>query len=1004
VGFDVFVSYAKADRERVLGLCEALTAHGVAIWPSDAESQTRASIQDALAGCKALVAFYSHAYATRRACQWELTAALLAAQAEGDALRGVLVVNPEQGAEHIQPPQLRDVLLAAADDDDDAPAQHIAAHVRRLDGALGGLQLSPRPSWLGRGSAPAPRFVGRARELWAVHGALSAAEVALITGTRDDRAADGGGIGGVGKSLLVREYALRFAAAYPGGVFWLRGHGRDEGGAGAIDAARDARRDTQLLGFAKQLAIEVAQLVAHQVPGALARTLDERGQAFLWIVDDLPGGLSLPELDDWLAPGRRGRTLLTTRSRDYDAIAARIDVGALSSREGVELLTDGRAPHGREEEHAARRLVDDLGGHALALDVAGTALHAGQGVRSYVAYRDALARPAEDEPRLAAGLAGRVPGGHEASIAGVLARSIGRLDDAAVDLLRLASRLAVDTIAADLVAAAFASDHGFHEDAARMRAIVAMRAAASWSLAEMSDDAEACEVHPLIARATGLLDRAPARADALDDAATAALTLWLHADAASGSVFAERPATLAHARRLAVARDDERHATLLFAIGAHDLRRGDLRSAQAVHEHALDVYRRVLGDEHPRTLTALDDTAVMLRTQGALAGARALYEVALATRRRLLGEQHPDTLATLNDLIETLRALGDLGGVRALQEQALANWRRRLGDEHPDTLVAMNDLAVTLRAQGELVAARALHEQVLATRRRLLGDEHPDTPVAMSNLAQTLGAQGDLAGTRAQHEQALAVSRRVLGDHHPDTLTSLSSLAETLSQQGDLGRARTLFEHVLTARRMVLGAEHPDVLASMHDLASLLLAQDELAAARALHQQALATRWELLGDEHPDTLESMNDLAVTLLEQGELTHGHTLLTKTLYTLGSMEDRARALCRHADLAGARALREQVLTARRRLHGDEHPDTLTAEHDLADTLRAQGALTRARALQEQVLDGRRRVLGDEHPQTEASRRALAATLRELGESGSGDGSSGVQLFRRWLGRFG
>jgi hypothetical protein len=184
----------------------------------------------------------------------------------------------------------------------------------------------------------------------------------------------------------------------------------------------------------------------------------------------------------------------------------------------------------------------------------------------------------------------------------------------------------------------------------------------------------------------------------------------------------------------------------------------------------------------------------------------------------------------------------------------------------------------------------------------------------------------------------------------------------------------------------------------------VLLAQDELAAARALHQQALVARWQLLGDEHPDTLESMNDLAVTLLEQGELAGGHTLLQKTLLTLESMDDRARALCRHGDLAGARTLQERALTARRRLLGDEHRDTLASEHDLADTLRAQGALVRARALQEQVLATRRRVLGDEHPETDASKQALAVTLEQLDESDSGAGSPAVQLFRRWRGRFG
>ena len=35
------------------------------------------------------------------------------------------------------------------------------------------------------------------------------------------------GMGGVGKSLLAEEYALRFGAAYPGGIFWLRALGND---------------------------------------------------------------------------------------------------------------------------------------------------------------------------------------------------------------------------------------------------------------------------------------------------------------------------------------------------------------------------------------------------------------------------------------------------------------------------------------------------------------------------------------------------------------------------------------------------------------------------------------------------------------------------------------------------------------------------------------------------------------------------------------------------------
>ena len=97
--YDVFLSYAHADREPVLALRDELVARGLRVWLDDAdiddfESISR-TIEQGLARSKALVAYYSTTYPTRRACQWELTAAFLAAQRHGNPQRRVLVVNPE---------------------------------------------------------------------------------------------------------------------------------------------------------------------------------------------------------------------------------------------------------------------------------------------------------------------------------------------------------------------------------------------------------------------------------------------------------------------------------------------------------------------------------------------------------------------------------------------------------------------------------------------------------------------------------------------------------------------------------------------------------------------------------------------------------------------------------------------------------------------------------------------------------------------------------------------
>ena len=53
------------------------------------------------------------------------------------------------------------------------------------------------------------------------------------------------------------------------------------------------------------------------------------------------------------------------------------------------------------------------------------------------------------------------------------------------------------------------------------------------------------------------------------------------------------------------------------------------------------------------------------------------------------------------------------------------------------------------------------------------------------------------------------------------------------------------------------------------------------------------------------------------------------------------------------------------------------------NLAETLRAQGELAGARAVHERVLEVRRRVLGEEHPDTSLSAWNLFLTLVQLNE---------------------
>ncbi len=85
----------------------------------------------------------------------------------------------------------------------------------------------------------------------------------------------------------------------------------------------------------------------------------------------------------------------------------------------------------------------------------------------------------------------------------------------------------------------------------------------------------------------------------------------------------------------------------------------------------------------------------------------------------------------------------------------------------------------------------------------------------------------------------------------------------------------------------------------------------------------------------------------------------------------------------DYPAARALCEDTLARRRRILGDDHPDTLASARSLAGVLRVVGEEEKARDLYREVWQRRRRVLGPTHPRTLDTGRKLDLLLEQLGQ---------------------
>jgi tetratricopeptide (TPR) repeat protein len=257
-----------------------------------------------------------------------------------------------------------------------------------------------------------------------------------------------------------------------------------------------------------------------------------------------------------------------------------------------------------------------------------------------------------------------------------------------------------------------------------------------------------------------------------------------------------------------------------------------------------------------------------LYSDGRYEEAEELQVQVMQTTKRVLGDEHPDTLTSIDNLASTYWKQGRWKEAEELQMQVMQTTKSVLGDDHLDTLISMANLALTYSDQGRWKEAEELQVQVMQTTERMLGDEHPDTLTSIGNLASTYRNQGRWKEAEELQVQVMQTTKRVLGDDHPDTLSSMKNLALTHESQGRWKEAEELQVQEMQTTKRVLGDKHPDTLTSMNNLALTYESQGRWKEAEELQVQVLQTRKRVLGDEHPDTLTSMNNLALTYESQG----------------------------------------------------------------------------------------------------------------------------------------
>jgi tetratricopeptide (TPR) repeat protein len=118
-----------------------------------------------------------------------------------------------------------------------------------------------------------------------------------------------------------------------------------------------------------------------------------------------------------------------------------------------------------------------------------------------------------------------------------------------------------------------------------------------------------------------------------------------------------------------------------------------------------------------------------------------MYRQTLARQEKVLGPEHPGTLTSMNNLALVLNGQGKYEEAEAMHRQTLARKEKLLGHEHPDTLGSVHCLAHLLSTTRRYNEALALYKRVCAGYQAVLGRDHPTTRACYQHYAKTLASE-----------------------------------------------------------------------------------------------------------------------------------------------------------------------------------------------------------------------------------------------------------------------
>jgi eukaryotic-like serine/threonine-protein kinase len=249
------------------------------------------------------------------------------------------------------------------------------------------------------------------------------------------------------------------------------------------------------------------------------------------------------------------------------------------------------------------------------------------------------------------------------------------------------------------------------------------------------------------------------------------------------------------------------YASALTGISLYYRWTGDFNKSIEFTEQALAIYKPLLGEEHPHTLSAMRDLAFSLTGLRRYEEAEAAYRNVLRVRRKIFPAQSVAIANSIADLGSTIIKAGRYREAISVLGEAQDIYANTAGKSSQIYSVALEQVAHAYSGMGDIVNAEKYYRESIAIRSAAIGEDN-------------------IAVTRVRHILAMMLMRSA------DTGSLLGVSNTTVTRETSMREVKKMLDRVYEIRKKTQVADFPEMLDSAIALAEWEMLNGEPKAAR----------------------------------------------------------------------------------------------------------------------------------------------------------------------------